>query len=461
MKKNVGKKILLLIKELFLIRRTLACSGNRKTLKKIKNITPSLKIIRFKTNQRVFDWKIPYEWEVKKAYIKYKNKKIIDFKNNPMHLVGYSRSIKKNIDYSELKNFLYTRPNLPNAIPYVTSYYKKNWGFCITHNQFKKLKKNSKYEVLIDTKFKKGTLDVGEIYIPGKLKKEIILSTNICHPNMVNNELCGPAILTYIAKHFLNENKINLSIRIVFFPETIGSIAYINKNFNKLKKNFFAGYHITCFGDMGPFSLLTSKYNNSVSDIAAKKTLKNLTNKRIYSFKNAGSDERQYNFPGVNLPVATLTRSLFGKYKEYHTSLDNFSLINNKSLTESFNFLKNIINNISNDIILYTKNLSYKTKSDPKDFKKKYHVKTKNDFLIRSLTVCEPFLSKRNMYRTLSKNLLSKFERNMFVILHYGDNLELSCISKFLREPINNLYKIAKYLKKHKLIEMKPVAYKV
>ena len=114
MKKNVGKKILLLIKELFLIRRTLACSGNRKTLKKIKNITPSLKIIRFKTNQRVFDWKIPYEWEVKKAYIKYKNKKIIDFKNNPMHLVGYSRSIKKNIDYSELKNFLYTRPKKHN-----------------------------------------------------------------------------------------------------------------------------------------------------------------------------------------------------------------------------------------------------------------------------------------------------------------------------------------------------------
>jgi aminopeptidase-like protein len=459
--KNVGKKIFLLIKELSLIRRTLACAGNRKTLKKIKSFIPILKIIKFKTNKKVFDWKIPYEWEVKRAYIKFNNKKIINYKNNPLHLVGYSKSIRKKFKYNELINYLHTKPDLPNAIPYVTSYYKKNWGFCITHNQLNKLKKNEKkYEVLIDSTFKKGTLDVGEIYIPGKIKKEIVLSTNICHPNMINNELCGPSILTYIAKYFLKKkNKMNLSIRIVFFPETIGSIAYINKKIDELKNNFYAGYHITCFGDKGPFSLVTSKYDNSISDIAAKKLLRNKKNKRIYSFKNCGSDERQYNYPGVNLPVTTLTRSLFGKYKQYHTSLDNFNIISIKSLADSFNFLKKIINEINADIKINDKVLNAKYLSNIEEFEKKYNKKVKKDFTIKSLTICEPFLTKRKLFRTTSKNTLDTNEQNMFNLLYYGDNLKLSTISNYLKQPMNKLYKIAKNLEKHKLIKIKQIIF--
>jgi len=459
MKKNIGKKIFLLIEELFLIRRTLASAGNRRTLKKIKSIIPILKIIKFKTNKKVFDWKIPYEWEVKEAYVKYDNKKVIDYKDNPLHLIGYSKSIKKNIEYNKLTNYLHTRPDLPEAIPYITSYYKKVWGFCITHNQFKKLTNGKKkYKVLIKSRFKKGTLDVGEIYIPGEFKKEIILSTNICHPNMINNELCGPSILTYIAKFFLKKkNKINLSLRIVFFPETIGSIAYLNKKIHELKNNFYAGYHITCFGDKGPFSLITSKYNNSISDVVAKKLLKNKKNKKIYSFKNCGSDERQYNYPGVNLPVATLTRSLFGKYKEYHTSLDNFNIISVKSLTDSFNFLKKVINKINTEIKIDDKILNTNHLSDSTEFQKKYNKKIKKDFKIKSLTICEPFLTKRKLYRTLSKKTLDTNEQNMFNILYYGDNLKLSTISNYLKRPFHKLYKVAKNLEKHKLIKLEPI----
>lgn len=411
-------------------------------------------MIKFQSKTKVFDWTIPYEWEVKKAYIKYKNKKIIDYKNNPLHLVGYSKSVKKNVDYKELLKHLHTKPNLPKAIPYVTSYYKKGWGFCISYNQFKKLKKGT-YEVLIKSKFKKGTLDIGEIFIPGKLKKEIIISTNICHPNMINNELCGPSIITYIAKFFMRrKNNLNLSLRFVLFPETIGAIAYINKKFYELRNNFVAGYHITCFGDRGPFSLITSKYNNSYSDIIAKKIIKNKKNKKIYSFKECGSDERQYNFPGVDLPVATLTRSMFGKYKEYHTSLDNFNIISPNSLTQSFNFLKKIIETINHSFKTYNyiSNTSYLSNNE--QFKEKYSKNIKKDYTVKSLTKCEPFLTKRKLYRTTSKNLLNSNERDMFNLLYYGDNLKLSVIANYLNRPITKLYKIAKILKKHNLISL-------
>ena len=199
-RESIGKKIHQLAKKLWPINRSITGNGVRKSLKILKGIYPKLLIVEVQSGKKVFDWTIPQEWNVREAWIKgSKNKKIIDFADNNLHLVGYSRPIKTTLNLKELKKYLYSLPNQPNAIPYVTSYYKKRWGFCISEKKKKKLQSGN-YKVFIDSKFKKGSLTYGEIIIPGSSKKEIFLSTNICHPSMANNELSGPTVTIYLAK---------------------------------------------------------------------------------------------------------------------------------------------------------------------------------------------------------------------------------------------------------------------
>ena len=202
-----GKKMHDLAKELWPISRSLTGEGNRKTLKILKKVCKNLKIFEINSDTKVFDWKIPNEWVARKAWIKdSKGKKILDFTKNNLHLMGYSIPVHKKINFKELKKKIHTLKNKPNAIPYVTSYYNKDWGFSLSFNDFKKLDKKETYEVLIDTELKKGSLTFGEILIPGKTKKEILISTNICHPSMANNELSGPVVSTYLAK-WINKKK--------------------------------------------------------------------------------------------------------------------------------------------------------------------------------------------------------------------------------------------------------------
>ena len=450
----IGNKIYNDIKELFPLNRSLSGEDNRKTLRYFKKKISNLKILEFKSGTRAFDWTVPPEWNVVDAWVKCGGKKIIDFKKNNLHLVSYSTSVNKTIELKELEKHLHYLPKKPNCIPYITSYYKKNWGFCIKHNLKKKLSKKKKYKVFIDSKFKKnGSMSIGELIIKGKSKKEILLSTNICHPSMVNNELCAPVILSYLAKYFKSKKNF-YTLRILFLPETIGSITYLKKNYKKLKKNFFAGFHICCFGDKGNFSMISTKYENSYSDEISKLVLNSKKKYNIYPFKYCGSDERQYNFPGINLPVVTLTRSKFGEYKEYHNSMDNLKITNGKLLQESYELLINLINIINKDkAIEYTK--KNKIKNDiikPKD--KKFRKKPYNDFKVYSLTKCEPFLSKRNLYRNVSKNFLTKNEFIMFNLLYYGDGFRIDEISKVISVSSQKIIKIAKLLEKNKLIKL-------
>ncbi len=422
-----------------------------KTLKILNTVCKNLKILEFESGKKVYDWKIPEEWNVKDAYIKYKNKKIVDFKKNNLHLVSYSEPIDKILSYRELNKNLYSIKEKPNAIPYVTSYYKKRWGFCLNHKTRKKLKKDESYMIYINSSFKKkGSLSIGEIYIKGKVRQEIILSTNICHPSMVNNELCAPVILSFISKYFKNKNNY-FSIRILFLPETVGCITYLKENLKKLKRNFRAGYHVSCFGDKGKFSIVSTKYENSYSDYVAKKVLKNYGKFETYPFKYCGSDERQYNFPGIDIPIATLTRTKFGIYKEYHTSLDNLKITNPSTLKKSFNLIRDLINEINKDKKKIVKNYAVINSN----FIQKDHKNRKYNQKVYSMTKCEPFLSKRNLYRHLSKDLLTNNELIMFNILYYGDGIKITDISKLLNEKNVKVLSIAKLLEKNDLIKLK------
>lgn len=423
-----GSKIYSLAEKLWPIDRSITGPGVRKTLAYIKEIIPDLKIKFFKSGTKVFDWTIPPEWFVNDAYISDDyGKKIIDFKKNNLHLIGYSYSIRKRIHFNELKKNLYYLKEFPDAIPYITSYYNKIWGFCISYNDFLKLNNRSFYQVVIDTSFKKnGVMNYGEFVIKGKSKKEIIFSTYICHPSLANNELSGPCLATFLIqwaqKNILNPH---YTYRFIFIPETIGSIAYIHKNIEKLKKNVIAGFVITCVGDDKNWSLVTSRYENKLCDHFAIKCFKKLSiDYKKYSYLERGSDERQYCFPSIDLPFCSVTRSKYNTYKEYHTSNDNLSFISSKGFEESFNYYKSLIMLIDKSRIpLIT-------------------------------TKCEPFLSKRNLRNTLSQVGSGKSTKNLMDILNYcdGNNTD-SQIASITSLSLKNVRNNLKILEMNRLIK--------
>ena len=335
------------------IYRSITGPGVRQSLKLIQEKCKKIKIKSIKSGTNVFDWKIPKEWVIKDAYILTpQKKKICNFKKNFLHVVGYSEPINKLVSLKELKKHLHTTKKRSGAIPYITSYYKKNWGFCISHKEFKKLKKGN-YFVKIDSEFKKGELNYGELLIKGKSKKEIFISSYICHPNLANNEISGPALLTFIADSLLKMKNRRYSYRIVFVPETIGSISYLSKNYKEMKKKTIAGFNLTCIGDDRTYSYMPSRTGDNLSDRAAKHVLKFLyPNYKTYSWIERGSDERQYCSPGIDLPLCVLMRSKYGTYPEYHTSDDNLkNVVTPKGFSGSYKLMNLIIEVIENNFV--------------------------------------------------------------------------------------------------------------
>ena len=426
---SVNKFYYLAKNKLFPICRSITGDGVRKTLREIKKKIPELKIFEVASGTKVFDWKIPPEWNVKDAYVKdYSGKKIINFKLNNLHLVGYSIPINQIISKGQLMDHLHSLPDQPNAIPYITSYYKRYWGFCVSHKekQFIKnhYKKNDNFKVVINSNFKKkGKLTYGEVILPGKSKQELFLSTYICHPSMANNELSGP-IVSMSLINFFKKKKLKKTLRFIFIPETIGSITYLKKKLDYLKANVIGGYNLSCLGDNRAYSFMPSKFENSLSDIAAKKAFKKLNLKyKKYSFLDRGSDERQYNSPGIDLPIASIFRTMYGKFPEYHTSLDNFDLVNIKGLSGGFKILKTAITILLNLIVPKVKIL------------------------------CEPQMGKRGLYPTLSTINDKKIITKIMDFLQYSDGLNsIEEISKKIKINILTSNKIYKILKKRSLI---------
>ena len=384
--KNIN--LMKIAKKIFPFNRSLTGNGTLKTLKFFKTINNQISIKSVKSGQKVFDWKIPNEWNANFAYFEdEKKKKYCDFKKNNLHLLGYSVKKKIRLSYNELIKKIHFIKNKPNSIPYVTSYYKKDWGFCLSYRDFKKLNKKHKFFVNIDTKLKKGLMHYGELTIKGKSKKQILIVSYVCHPSMANNELSGPLVALKLSK-ILKKSK--YTIKIIFIPETIGAIYYIKKNLNELKRNLIAGINLSCVGDDKNFSFISSVNENTYSDLIIKRVLENQKFKK-FSFEKRGSNERQFGCQNLNLPFVTLCRSRFGDYKEYHTSLDNLNIISNKSLNGSVKIVKKFVEEIQ-----------------------------RNQIFIKDI-LCEPFLFKYNLISNVSKfekakNIDTKELKNKFKI---------------------------------------------
>ena len=336
---EIGNEMYDLMVKLYPICRSITGNGVRKTLDIISEQIP-LEKYEIPTATQVFDWTIPKEWNIRDAFVADENgTKIIDFKNNNLHLVGYSLPIDKHVSLFELQEHLYSLPEQPDAIPYITSYYQEQWGFCISHNERKKLKEGM-YHVFIDSSLTDGFLTYGECIIPGETKQEIFLSTYVCHPSMANNELSGPIVTAFIGQWLMSKPR-KYTYRLIFIPETIGSISYLSHNMKALKQNVIAGFNISCIGDERDYSYVASRYENTLADKIASYVLSTKYHDFTkYSFLNRGSDERQYCSPGIDLPLVTLSRSKYGTFPEYHTSLDDLTLVTPKGLSDGFEFVK-------------------------------------------------------------------------------------------------------------------------
>lgn len=425
MTQSVGQAMHDLAKELWPIPRSVTGAGVRETLAILKREIPAMTLHEVPTGTKCFDWTVPREWVIRDAFIVGPDgKKFAEFKKNNLHLVGYSVPMDEEMDFDTLQKNLHSLPAQPDAIPYVTSYYKEGWGFCLSDKERRALKPG-KYRVKIDSELKNGSLSYGEVLLPGKSEKEILLSTYVCHPMMANNELSGPCVTTYLAKWLADKKDRKYSYRILFIPETVGSICYLSRHLEEMKSKTVAGFVITCVGDDKAYSYVPSRKGDTLTDRVAKHVLKNTdAGYKSYTYLERGGDERQYCSPGVDLPVALMMRTKYGVFPEYHTSLDDLSFVTPAGLEGGYTALKRAIEAIETNRVP------------------------------RATTLCEPQLGKRGLYPTLSATGSANDYRKVIDLLAYADGTkDLIDIADTIGVPYWVAEPLCATLEKHDLIK--------
>jgi aminopeptidase-like protein len=348
---------------------------------------------------------------------------VVDFKESNLHVVSYSTPVDTELDLEDLQKHLYSMPDQPDAIPYVTSYYQERWGFCLTHRQRLALQPG-RYKVRIESELKQGALTYGEAILPGTTEKEVLLSTYICHPSLANNELSGPCVTAFLAVWLRSLSRRRHTFRIVFLPETIGSICYLSRHAQVLRERVVAGFVVTCIGDDRCYSYLPSRAGNTLSDRAALHALRFIDPEfKRYTFLERGSDERQYCSPGIDLPVATIMRSKYATYPEYHTSLDNLQFVTPNGLQGGYTAIRNALEIIESNVT-------------PK-----------------ARIPCEPQLGRRGLYPTLGTTGRSGGFSTLLNLLAYADGqMSLLDIADLLGLPFSEVLDACSVLKQHDLV---------
>jgi len=421
---EIGKNMYDLMVELYPICRSITGNGVRRTDEIISRYIP-LEMHEVKSGTKVFDWTVPKEWNINDAYvISPKGEKIIDFKKSNLHVLNYSTPINTKMSLDELKPHLYTIPEIPDVIPYRTSYYNENWGFCLSHKQFLELEPGE-YHVFIDSTLTEGSLTYGEYYLKGKTEDEVLISCYTCHPSLCNDNLSGVVLATFLAK-YLSKMELNYSYRFLFIPETIGAITWLSNNKSKIPK-IKHGLVATCLGDPGYSVYKKTLHDNDEIDRVVTNVLKSSGEPyKIIDFFPMGSDERQFCSPGIDLSMGSLMRSPYSFFKEYHTSADNLDFVQGQYLANTFSKYLSVIYILENN--------------------KKY---------LSLNPECEPQLGKRGLYTAISgQQYVFDIQNAMIAVLILSDGKRtLLDISERSNVKFDVIKQAADLLVKHNLLK--------
>ena len=387
---KIGEELHRFAAELYPICRSITGEGLRQTLAAIQKRIP-LQISEVPTGTGVFDWTVPKEWNIRDAYIKdATGKRIVDFQACNLHVLNYSVPIRKTMPLSELRPHLFTIPDSPDWIPYRTSYYRENWGFCLSHNQMLALEEGN-YEVCIDSTLTHGHLTYGECFLRGRSSDEVLISCHICHPSLANDNLSGVTVATALAEQLVGRD-LRYSYRFLFIPGTIGAITWLAQNRDKTNR-IHHGLVLTGIGNESGFHYKKSRRGNADIDHAVAHVLRHHGRSYdVLEFSPYGYDERQYCSPGFNLPVGCLTRSVWGTFPEYHTSADNLDFIKPERLGESLRVCASVVGVLEN-------NRCYRNLSP----------------------YCEPQLGKRGLYRSTGGEAIEVEISARLWVLNFSD----------------------------------------
>lgn len=411
--------------ELYPICRSITGDGVRQSLEIISQHIP-LSVSEVPSGVQVFDWTIPKEWNIKDGWVKdASGQRVIDFKQNNLHVVNYSRPIRGRMSLDELRSHLHVLPEHPDWIPYRTTYYKEDWGFCLSLNQLEALPEGE-YEVCIESTLIDGHLTYGELCLEGQSEEEVLLSCHVCHPSLANDNLSGVVLATALGE-YLRERPRRFTYRILFIPGTIGSIAWLARN-HATARLIRHGLVVACVGDAGPMTYKKSRRGDAEIDRAVEYVLMKAGDPyRIIDFTPYGYDERQYCSLGFNMPVGSLTRTPHGEYPEYHTSADNLGLISPEALQDSFVKYTQVIDLIEG-----------------------------NRAYVNVQPYCEPQLGRRGLYRAMGgQKDSSEREMAMLWLLNMSDGRKsLLDIAMHSKIAFGTLRDVAETLVKHELLEV-------
>lgn len=421
---NKGQNMYKLAEHLFPICRSITGNGFRESLNILREAIPEITVHEVPTGTQVFDWTVPKEWNIRGGGIyKLNGEKVVDFCDSNLHILGYSTPIDAIVSKAELLEHVYTMPNQPDWIPYVTSYYKERWGFCMSERQ-KQTLDEEQYHVVIDSSLTNGSLTYGELIIPGQTQEEVLITTYLCHPSMANNELSGPVVWQELIKYVQQLTNRRYTYRFLINPETIGSITYLSRHLSKMQASVKAGFVLSCVGDERTYSLIASRKGDTLADRVANNVLHfHYPKYKHYSYLYRGSDERQYCSPGVNLPVCGICRSKYQEFPEYHTSADDMSLITPEGLEGSLCLMVKIVNAL--------------------EYNRHYRV----------TCPCEPQLGKRGLYPTVSRKDAYDAVIAIKDFIAYADgDIDLIEISNQINQPIDLLIPIINKLTEEGLV---------
>ncbi len=428
-----GQEMYSFAQRLFPINRSITGEGVRQTLAMCSDYIAgedgvTFEIKNVKSGTEVFDWTVPKEWKIREAYIEDESQnRICDMEITNLHVMGYSTPVDEWVDLDELKQHIFTLPEQPEIIPYVTSYYKERYGFCMSQVQLDSLKPG-RYHMYIDSELFDGNLTYAELVLPGESDEEIFFSTYDCHPSMANNEVSGPVLMCQLINYIKTLKNRRYTYRFIIIPETIGAITYLatEGHLQHMKDHIVAGFNLSCVGDDLDYSIVHSKYADTLADRVLTNVLKFHTDGKFsdYSFLKRGSDERQYNSAGVDLPVVCFCRSKFGEYPEYHTSADDMSFISPEGFEGAYQVMTQVV-----DALEYNR----------------YYVMTQP---------CEPQLGKRGLFPTVSKKGSYDAVMAMMYFMTYADGRnDLIGISEITNVPVKELIGIVDKLQANGLLK--------